>query len=153
MRKNPDANKMTDGLNNMWQAIKCCYPDMRWSLQLMLFEKWPQSQTKKYPLCSHVIPPCINLILQVSNQPSMPQIYPPDLKSSGLQIRFNEASTLSGHLKIHFCSGLYTVTYSPPPVGGGNKIKGIGNWEGNQRVEKPKPEKYRRYYTFGSTKI
>ena len=33
------------------------------------------------------------------------------------------------------------------------KIKGFENGEENQRVEKTKTEKYRRYYTFGSTKM
>jgi len=41
----------------------------------------------------------------------------------------------------------------PPPGRGGNKIKGFGNGEENQREEKTKIGKYRRYYTFGSTKM
>ena len=41
----------------------------------------------------------------------------------------------------------------PPPGRGGNKIKGFGNGEENQRVEKPKTKKYRRYHTYGSTKM
>ena len=39
-----------------------------------------------------------------------------------------------------------------PPVGGGEKIKGFGDGEENQRVEKKKILNLRRFYSFGSSK-
>ena len=42
--------------------------------------------------------------------------------------------------------------YISPSVGGGDKIKGFGDGEEKQWVEKKKKQNFRRYYTFGSTK-
>ena len=40
----------------------------------------------------------------------------------------------------------------PPPGGGGKKIKGFGDGEGNQRGKKEKKEKLGENITFGCTK-
>ena len=39
-------------------------------------------------------------------------------------------------------TGMYKVEYSPPPVGGGNKIKRFGDGEKNQNQEKKKKENF-----------
>ena len=39
-------------------------------------------------------------------------------------------------------AGVYNVEYSPPPVGGGNKIKWFGDGEENQKLEKKKKENF-----------
>ena len=38
-------------------------------------------------------------------------------------------------------TGVYKVEYSPPPVGG-NKIKGFGDGEENQKLENKKKENF-----------
>ena len=48
---------------------------------------------------------------------------------------------------------LYSGLYTPLPSRvGGDKNKGFGYEEGNQRVEYPNEDKYGRYYTIGSAK-
>ena len=47
---------------------------------------------------------------------------------------------------------MYNVEYSPPLVGGGNKIKGFGDGLENQKFEKKKKENFWKSNTFGSTK-
>ena len=49
-------------------------------------------------------------------------------------------------------AGLYIIEFSPPPVGGGKKIKGSGDGEGNLRGKKEKKRKFGENITFYSTK-
>ena len=44
--------------------------------------------------------------------------------------------------KVKSNAGVYNVEYSPPPVGGGNKIKWFGDGEENQKLEKKKKENF-----------
>ena len=48
--------------------------------------------------------------------------------------------------------GLYIIEFSPPPGGGGKKIKGSGDGEENQRGKKGKKRKFEEIITFDSTK-
>ena len=55
-------------------------------------------------------------------------------------------------IRIRIITGLYILEFSPPPVGGGKKIKRSGDGEGNLRGDKEKKRKFGENITFYSTK-
>ena len=50
-------------------------------------------------------------------------------------------------------AGLYIIEFSPPPGGGGKKIKGFRSGEENPRGKKEKKRKFEENITFDSTKL